>query len=300
MISVIICSREPSLAADICRNIGESIGVEHEILVTDNSVAKKGICSAYNAAVKKARFPILCFVHEDVYFKSQGWGTKLAAHFTESDTGIIGLAGGDAMSEIPSTWSNCLETVHINILQGNSVTGQPPTPLHFTNEPPHSLLKKRVIGVDGVFMAIQKIRFAHNSFDETLLTGFHGYDIDLSLQLAMKYKNYVVFDIDIEHFSTGSLNKEWLKSTVLIAKKWETQLPVFVVEPTKKRKEEYYWQSLHVFIKNMLALKIKTITAYDYALRLSLKKNFTFRRFLSMNRHFLKEFAKIQFKRNVL
>ena len=73
-------------------------------------------------------------------------------------------------------------------------------------------------------------------FDEKLLTGFHGYDLDLSLAIGKHYKVGVTYEILAEHFSEGTLNTDWLRSALLIHQKWADCLPKTVVPITKKEK----------------------------------------------------------------
>ncbi len=42
----------------------------------------------------QAKFNIICFLHEDVLFRSQNWGLTLVSLFADHpDLGLVGLAG---------------------------------------------------------------------------------------------------------------------------------------------------------------------------------------------------------------
>jgi hypothetical protein len=76
-------------------------------------------------------------------------------------------------------------------------------------------------------MATKKKIFSKYLFDENL-NGFHGYDIDLSLNIGKDYKVLVAADIEFLHYSTGIQNHDWLASSLYVHKKWKTGLPKIV------------------------------------------------------------------------
>jgi hypothetical protein len=82
-----------------------------------------------------------------------------------------------------------------------------------------------VVCVDGMWFCTPKKVALENLFDEQLLKGFHGYDIDYCLKVNLKYKVVVTFNILMEHFSEGGYNQSWLDDTLRLHKKWEGSLP---------------------------------------------------------------------------
>ena len=76
MLSLIICSRTPKISNKLEKNIAETIGCEYELVVIDNSQNKYSIFSAYNEGVKRARGSVLCFMHDDIIYKTANWGGK--------------------------------------------------------------------------------------------------------------------------------------------------------------------------------------------------------------------------------
>jgi len=63
-------------------------------------------------------------------------------------------------------------------------------------------------------------------FDEQL-TGFHGYDYDISLQSHVAgYTNYVIYDIKLEHASKGKTSILYFRNLISIYKKFEKYLPI--------------------------------------------------------------------------
>ena len=233
MISIIICSRHPDISASLRENIKETIGVEYEIIAVDNSNNEYSIFSAYNKGFSQSQFPCLCFLHEDVLFRTKDWGINLVNHLVDKKTGIIGVAGGKMMTKVPASWAVGGRCIHI-IQHQNSKKSAPVAvkePQNFTGE------RLPVVLLDGVFLAMRKDLFDVVRFDETI-PGFHGYDFDISAQAVIAgFNNYVVYDILLEHFSEGNRDASYYINLTNIHKKWENKLPLFSNdEPDKVRK----------------------------------------------------------------
>ena len=223
MISIIICSKNPAYLNALTQNISETIGISYELLAFDNRLSKKGIAAVYNSQAAKARYETLCFVHEDIVIHTVGWGMILKNLLANKSVGLVGISGAVFKSKYPGIWSSC-ET---NLYRTNSIQ-------HFKNsiEPvitninPENATHENVVVIDGVFMATRKNIFLNNKFDEILLKGFHGYDIDYSIQIGQQYKVLVSFEILIEHLSEGILSPVWLKDSIHVHKKWSKALPL--------------------------------------------------------------------------
>ena len=222
MISIIICSQNPAYLQALTQNIEESVGISYELLAIDNKDSKKGIASVYNEAAAKAHYNILCFIHEDIRIHTIDWGHVLVNTLSDENIGLVGISGAVFKSKYPATWSAC----ESNLYRTHSIQ-------HFknislpveTNINPLNEKKTLVAVIDGVFMATRKNVFTKFSFDEKLLSGFHGYDIDYSIQVSQKYNMVVSFEILLEHFSEGNFNTQWLNSSIAVHKKWKKKLP---------------------------------------------------------------------------
>ncbi|RZK77858.1 MAG: hypothetical protein EOO85_07730, partial [Pedobacter sp.] len=103
MISIIICSVKKNLRDAISLNIEETIGVEHEIIIINNEVQQLSISKAYNIGASKAKFPYLCFIHEDVKFHTKSWGEILIKNFLETQARLIGFTGSTIKTKYPSS-----------------------------------------------------------------------------------------------------------------------------------------------------------------------------------------------------
>ena len=235
MLSIVICSKNKLLSNEFVDNIRNTVGVEYEIIHIDNSENKFTIFSAYNLGFYKSKYQYLCFVHDDVFFHSQNWGQKVIAHLQDPKTGILGLAGGDLVSRVPASWSGFLSQSK-NIIQSDR-TGKVPTQI--VRKPENFNLSKRpVILLDGVFMCLRRDLMESIQFD-VKMAGFHGYDFDISIQSTVKgYVNYVIYDMDLEHFSRGKTDAQYFRNLISVFKKWESYLPLHLKDISEKQLHE--------------------------------------------------------------
>lgn len=274
------------MLANVKKNIAETIGVPYEIIPIDNSKNTYGICKAYNEGGAKARFPILCFMHEDVSFETMNWGEKARAHLSDESTGLLGIAGGDSKALVPSSWSVPAVSNEINLVQHYKSKKLPPEHIVITNNQTEGNLK-RVVAVDGVWLCTRKEVFERFTFDDKTFTGFHGYDIDYSLQVSTAYKVCVVFDIVIHHYSEGTPDARWMDSAIKVSKKWKSYLPVSVYNLSEAQYNLHHWNSLQVFIQHLFRLKYNYFVIVRSLLFYSFSRYFSFRRFLSMSKYVL-------------
>jgi glycosyltransferase involved in cell wall biosynthesis len=271
MLSIIICSVKKDTLERAIKNIRETAGVPSEVIAIDNSSNQYGICAAYNKGAAKANYPFLCFLHEDIEFTTYNWGQIVCELLSCEQTGMIGVAGGDSMSIVPSTWSVPAISNEINILQlHNRSTGKWEHILK-TNTL-NTNRAKRVLALDGVFLCTRKNVFAEFQFDEFNFPGFHGYDVDYSFQVGSKYDLLVTFDILIRHYSQGNADRKWMETVFDFNRKWKNRLPAFVYSLSKNKILEHHWRSLQVFIAHLSRLQYKRI----FILKMFLRYSFTY------------------------
>ncbi len=221
MISIIICSRLQKISADLSANIKNTIGCDYELIIIDNSENKYSIFEAYNLGMEASKGNFICFIHDDIFIQTNNWGKITEEIFlTNPQAGLLGIAGGEIKTKMPSAWwdggKNALRLVQ-----------------HYKNKPKELWYQGfdnfdtvEVAAIDGVFMVMR--RDERIIFDERL-KGFHNYDIFLSLNHHILNKKVLVTrKILLEHFSEGSLNKSWYKSTSLFHKLYNKYLPIAV------------------------------------------------------------------------
>ncbi|EON79216.1 hypothetical protein ADIS_0325 [Lunatimonas lonarensis] len=236
MLSIIICSAKPDLLCQVSENIAKTVGIPYEIVAVDNRFEPKGICEVYNRAAAKSKYDYLCFVHEDVKFATPNWGGKLMEALRRPEIGLVGIAGAAHKPKIMSGWGaeGLRERfVKINLVQHFKRDQRDPIHQYFNSEG-ESLAQ--VVVVDGVFLAARKSVILEIPFDEQVLRGFHGYDIDISLAIGEKYQVAVILDIRLEHFSEGSLDADWVANSWKVHKKWAHKLPKSVMPITKRER----------------------------------------------------------------
>ncbi|MEP7268553.1 MAG: glycosyltransferase [Saprospiraceae bacterium] len=225
MISIIVCSYNTELLLQLKSSVIETIGVEHEFLIWDNRQENKGICEVYNLMSAKARYPILCFVHEDVLFRSNGWGKYLIELFRDKEYGLVGVAGSKFKSQTLSGWYTGIKGYDylkiIHRLNGVDKVFTTPTGWNGSEE--------EVVIIDGVFMVCPLYVWQKVKFDEVNLKGFHFYDIDFAIRVSLIAKVLVTNTIDIVHLTTGGdYGDKWLDQAIIFHQIRRNLLPIGV------------------------------------------------------------------------
>ncbi|UAY50691.1 glycosyltransferase [Ferruginibacter albus] len=245
MLSVIISTYRPQLFNELADNIKETVGCEYEIVPVIND-RKYNIGQAYNIGAANARFPHLCFLHEDVFFHSHNWGNTIIKHLA-STAGLIGLAGSEVKTYLPTGWtSGMLKWDRFNVHQKNE------------NYALEDRAPSLVSVIDGVLMATTKELWQKIKFDETQ-EGFHFYDIDFSLRMSKINNVAVIYDIHLEHFSKGNFNDEWITASLKFHKKHNTNKGYFfqTISGEEKNRIRRFWyyrlSSETISFKNRLA-----------------------------------------------
>lgn len=237
MISIIIASVDPTSLAAISANIGQTIGLEFEVIGIANGAGEMGLCEVYNQGFAKAQYDTLCFMHEDVLMITENWGQVVIDLFkTDPQLGLIGIAGGQYKSAAPSSWycyeNEAPELLNYQLIQRYKYTQKEKARL-YSNPSGKKLVE--VASLDGVWLCCTRKAMESYAFDQELLKGFHCYDLDFSLGIGQKFKVAVTFDILLEHFSEGDADRNWLKEALKVHAKWSTILPINITQlPTAK------------------------------------------------------------------
>jgi len=229
MISIIICSKKKVISVELKENINSSIGLEYELIIIANLQNTYSIFQAYNEGVRRAKYPYLCFMHEDVLYHTHNWGEKIVSHFKNEKVGLIGVLGSHYMSKCGIYWgfTEMLSGTYLqDKLIGNKIT--------------QDLIKHEIylknnnsieaVVVDGLWFCIPKEMFKYIQFDSNNFSGFHGYDMDISLQVRDFNKEVrIISDILIEHNNIYGINNFglWIESMEILSFKWGKKLPQF-------------------------------------------------------------------------
>lgn len=259
MISIIICSRKATISQELSVNITETIGCDYKLIVIDNSENEYSIFEAYNLGIEKSAGEYLCFLHDDILFHTQGWGKVVHAIFEyDRRIGLIGVAGSKIKTKIPSAWWDTPQGCNsAHLIQHHKNRRHE---LH--NEGFDSGQNVNSVVIDGVFMALRKdnrIRFS------TKLKGFHTYDLNLCFECKKYgYDIIVTNQILLEHFSSGVINKDWIKASFKLHKLYKQQLPLCVAGKLVSKEDEII--NAQRFINKCLNLgleKIAIITLFQ-------------------------------------
>lgn len=258
MISIIILSYRKAFLDNVLASIEQTIGTSYETIIIDNTNGQYSICSAYNEGIDKSIYPYLCFVHEDVIFNTQNWGLTLIENMEQNPgLGMIGVMGAQFKSKYPTGWYNPVNNSKYlvgNIFQGKNSS----TDVHFMDYSPQGPVIDNVVCLDGVFLFSTKEVFKQCRFDDKTLDGYHGYDLDISLQVLNKgYQLIVNKDIHLFHYSTGSPDKHWEQFNQLISEKWKHFLPVSSVKGYNKLTLAFReFETVHIHDNRMYLLKV--------------------------------------------
>jgi glycosyltransferase involved in cell wall biosynthesis len=225
MISCIICSRRPDISAELKENIASTIGCEYELVVIDNSKNEYSIFSAYNEGVRRAKGDVLCFMHEDIVYHSEGWGNKVKEYFAEHlQAGLLGVAGTHYFPALPAAqWDSEIASSHI--IQGEMKNGK-----YVSQEIEQNQYKKNpteMVAVDGLWLCMRKKVFDFVSWDEKTFNGFHCYDTDMAFQVwRAGYEVHLFWEVLIEHKSLGNANTQFMEACEQLYLKWKEYLPL--------------------------------------------------------------------------
>lgn len=279
MISIIICSRTKQIDNELSTNIKSTIGCPSELIIIDNSKNEYSIFEAYNLGIEKSKGEYLCFIHDDILFHTQDWGSVVNQIFElDSTIGLVGIAGAKTKTKMPSAWWDCNKGQnYTNIIQHFKNREKEKWNFGFDRNP-----IEEVVVIDGVFMVMRKLDKI--SFHKSM-EGFHNYDLNISFEYKKKgYKIVVTNQIMIEHFSIGTINREWIKSTSKIHKLYQCMLPLMVERvPVLKTLEI---ENAKKFINQSLLLQERVIAVQYWT------KLFVVNPFLKFHLNFWKKYLK--------
>ncbi len=227
MISIIICSRNPYISDELQQNIAETVGCDYDLIIIDNSNNRFSIFSAYNEGIRRSKGDILCFCHDDILFHSTSWGISIEELFKDDSIGEIGVIGTHFLPAAPMYWwsSPFISQYSINNDKGKASLND--TRDYFKDH------IADVVAVDGVCFFIPKVVFESIRFDDNTYSGFHAYDMDISMQIQSLGKRVCVTDVlTVEHFWSEDSMKNPLYSQKLdtnmnlFCQKWRNRLPI--------------------------------------------------------------------------
>ena len=256
MISLIISTYNEKYFNQFLKNVKDTIGnnVEYEIIQIWNP-GLMSICEAYNKGAVQAKYDNLLFVHEDVQFYSTNWYTILEKYFQLPNLGVFGLAGNKRKFDLPYGFHSGLQNEGFMFVNHR---GHPKISFKQQKFP----FEVKVI--DGVFIGMKKNVWKEIPFSKSL-KGFHFYDLDISLRTSVKHQNYLVTDLDIEHFSIGNFGDQWIEACIEFHR--DKSYNYDMILPKEKRDVRNFWY------KRLLEEKISFRNRLRYSLNIGCNKD---------------------------
>ena len=207
------------------KHIENTCGVRGVEVIPFENPNGTSLTKVYNELLEKAKNDIVVFCHDDLIFNTKKWGKRLLKHFSNSDYGVLGIAGTRKLPETGRWWedinqplSNMVGIVkHSN--EGKTWESKYSMPVGDNIIP--------VVMLDGLFFAVNKTKLEHE-FNESI-EGFHFYDVDFTFKNFLDgVKVGVVTNIRLTHKSVGQTNEEWEKNRVKFVEENSTYLPASV------------------------------------------------------------------------
>ena len=279
MLSIIICSRHQEISSILRSNIKNTVGIDYELIVIDNSENEYSIFEAYNQGMDQSKGELLCYLHEDILIHTNNWGNILIELFRkDSLLGIVGIAGSKMKTKSPSGWWNCPQNFRsANLIQHLDKGNKEHWNYGFEN------YEEELVVVDGVFMALR--RDSRITFNEHL-KGFHNYDLSIGIDYKKKgYKVVATNQILIEHFSMGRVDARWYKEALKFDKLYNNSLPLSTSEVSNSTLKRQEYSNRYIFIEGLLSHNL-VFQAFLQWLKLILEKPMARKNFSILNSFF--------------
>ena len=189
---------------------------------------EKSLSQVYNEILNESSNDIVVLCHDDIYFDTTSWYSKVIRHFEKTDYGILGVAGTTSMPKSGRWWEDRTKMFGIVNHEHEGKKWESKYSASLGND-----IRETVI-VDGLFLVIDK-RKIKKQFDESV-EGFHFYDVEFCYQNFLEsVKVGVIFNVRITHRSIGQTNAQWESNREIFSKKYESVLPSFIPRNEKER-----------------------------------------------------------------
>ena len=245
-------------------NVSNTVGIPYEILPVDNSQGQYGICEAYNIGAAQAKYELLCFMHEDIAFRTQDWGQIVERVLLDKSIGVLGVTGGKWLPKAPGTWWACGP----KYLSSNVLTVDPKSAISdYTYNNPENKLVVDVAAVDGMWICTRKEVWRQYPFDSQTFPGFHFYDVDFCANILPSYRVCVVLEVGITHYSVGNYNTSWTEFADIFYRKHEHRLPLGVVPISAVAAANLEYSLTETFVQYIMERKLPARMALRYVVR---------------------------------
>jgi glycosyltransferase involved in cell wall biosynthesis len=198
----------------------KSCGLSNPQIIPIENEGKYSLPEAYNMILEQSTNDIVVLCHDDIYFDSKNWGSKILKHFKRSpEYGVLGLAGSTHLPESAKWWEDFSKMKGIVNHEHGGKKWESKYSASLGNQ------IDDVVLVDGLFIVLNK-KNIKQTFNEEI-KGFHFYDVDFSFRNFIEdVKIGVIYDVRVTHKSIGQTNDEWEQNRIKFAEKHKNNLPV--------------------------------------------------------------------------
>ena len=198
----------------------KTCGVPNPQIIPIENEGKYSLPEAYNIILEQSTNDIVVLCHDDIYFDSKNWGSKILKHFKRSpEYGILGLAGSTQLPESAKWWEDFSKMKGIVNHEHEGKKWESKYSASLGNQ------IEDVVLVDGLFMVLNK-KNIKQTFNEEI-KGFHFYDVDFSFRNFIEdVKIGVIYDVRVTHKSIGQTNEQWEQNRIKFAEKHKDILPI--------------------------------------------------------------------------
>ena len=198
----------------------KSCGVPNPQIIPIENEGKYSLPEAYNMILEQATNDVVVLCHDDIYFDSKNWGSKILNHFKRnSDYGILGLAGSTQLPSSAKWWEDFSKMKGIVNHEHGGKKWESKYSASLGNQ------IDDVVLVDGLFIVLNT-KNVKQKFNEEI-KGFHFYDVDFSFRNFIEdVKIGVIYDVRVTHKSIGETNEQWEQNRIVFAEKHKDILPV--------------------------------------------------------------------------
>ena len=198
----------------------KSCGVPNPQIIPIENEGKYSLPEAYNMILEQATNDVVVLCHDDIYFDSKNWGSKILNHFKRnSDYGILGLAGSTQLPSSAKWWEDFSKMKGIVNHEHGGKKWESKYSASLGNQ------IDDVVLVDGLFIVLNT-KNVKQKFNEEI-KGFHFYDVDFSFRNFIEdVKIGVIYDVRVTHKSIGETNEQWEQNRIVFAEKHKEILPV--------------------------------------------------------------------------
>jgi hypothetical protein len=221
----ITLTRDPArgerLREDLAAFLGDA--PDWELHVGDGT--QYDLFTGYNQGAAQARFPRLCFLHDDVELLGNRRAFQPALKLLDKPlTGIVGVAGTRLLPENATWWQSPQEEC-----RGMAGHPDPAGGIRWNVWPWGAGKFGPVVVTDGVFLMCRKeIWRKLGGFDAAYYGGFHFYDLDLSFRAHLAGLQNQVVPLPLLHLSHGETNAGWEENRQKFLLRHGKQLPARV------------------------------------------------------------------------